>query len=70
MSRFQTTPNVLARILDGITKSISFRLENAIDATARHAAGLRMQPQYLPIRIRNDPGRRATCDPRYRLLMR
>ena len=59
MSRFKTKPTVLTRILDGISKSISIRLENAIDAP-RHAGGLWMQPQYLPVRIREDAQRQAT----------
>ncbi len=46
MSRFKTKPTVLTSNIDGISKSISIRLENAIDA-ARHAGGLWMQPQYL-----------------------
>ena len=59
MSRLETKPTVLARILDGVSKSISIRLEGTIDA-ARHAGGLWMQPQYLPVRIRKDAQRQAT----------
>jgi hypothetical protein len=59
MSKFETKPTILARILDGISKSISIRLENTIDA-ARPAWGLWMQPQYVPIRIREGAQRRAT----------
>jgi hypothetical protein len=63
MSSFETKPTVLARILDGISQSISIQLENAIEATVRHAERLwaqPMQPQYLPVRIRDDTRWRAT----------
>lgn len=59
MSRFPTKPNVLAQILDGISNSVSIRLRRTID-NACAVGGLWMQPQYLPVRIRNDAGRRAT----------
>ena len=59
MSRFKTKPAVLTRILDRISRSISIRLENTVNAT-RHAGGLWVQPQYLPVRIREDTQGGAT----------
>jgi len=59
MSRFKTKPTVLTRTLDRISRSISIRLKNTINAT-RHAGSQWAQPQYLPVRIREDTQGRAT----------